>query len=80
MFAIEDIKITVIDKKTALFKDKCTPDKNSGKYIVNLLPGEYLLKFEGNTINPFEFELIIPDRELTEKEIYKDITLIHKKQ
>jgi len=74
----ESIKITAFDKKTSLQKSKYAPNKISGKYVVILPPGEYLLKFEGNTVNTFQFELTIPYRESTEKEIYKDILLSKK--
>ena len=75
----ENIKITVIDKKTKLPIGKFLPNKISAKYLVILLPGEYIFKFEGKNINDLEFELNIPDRESTEKELYKDILLTQNK-
>jgi len=71
----ENIKISVIDKKTALPMGKYALNKITAKYIVILPPGEYLLKFEGENIKDYDYELIIPDRENTEKEIYKDILI-----
>lgn len=73
-----NVKIVVIDKKTNTNKGKYTPNKNSGKYVVILPPGEYLFKFEGKNLNDFEFEVLLQDRENSEKEIIKDILLTEK--
>ncbi len=76
----DEIKISVIDKKTTLLKGKYAPNKISGKYVVILPPGEYLIKFEGSHINAFDFEQFIPDRETTDREIDKNIVLTLKSQ
>jgi len=73
-----ELHIRVYDKLTGRLFGRYMPNKNTGRYVVILPPGEYSMSFIGNQLLTHTEDIIIPNIELSNNHIKKNIVLIPK--
>ncbi len=76
MKKLYNIKLTVTNKKTDAIVGNYAPNSITNNYIIIINPGAYSVHIDAPGYTSQDIELSIPEREITQKEIIKNITLI----